>query len=585
MNNILKVLQIVNNNKKILLLTTLFIFSSIIDLIGLGLLIPYVNLILNPINIYNKFPFLENLSFFSENIILNLSILILLIFCSKFIFSLLINYLIYQNSQKLIHKLRMQLMNSFQQIDYFTYLKKNSSYYIECLTTWSHKFGNNILVSLLKILNESFNFLVIIIFLSLYNFKLLVLILSFLLVLVFLYSYFFRNILQKYGKIVNVTNEKITQLINESFIGFKDIRIYKKENLFFNWIKKNSLYSIRNTIKALMITNSNRYFFELLAVIFFVSLVILSFFNNSLIKLEISGILIFGYGLLRLMPISNSLLGSYLRIKQDSYVIEKVFNEIKASKKNKLKKNKLKKNNYLKNEENFQKFENILLKNVNYKYNKKNSVTLSNINFNIKKGEKVAIVGKSGAGKTTLLNIILGLLEPQNGQIKYNGKEVNNMLSIMNKISGYVPQEVFILDESIEKNITLDDNITKNDRKNILRILKKVNLYELFKNKDRSVRSKLGQSGIRISGGQRQRLALARALYNKKELIIFDEATSSLDIQTEKEIYNELSRLNNQEYTFIVITHRKENLKFFNKIIYLNRGKIEKIEKIEKGSI
>ena len=114
MNNILKVLQIVNNNKKILLLTTLFIFSSIIDLIGLGLLIPYVNLILNPINIYNKFPFLENLSFFSENIILNLSILILLIFCSKFIFSLLINYLIYQNSQKLIHKLRMQLMNSFQ---------------------------------------------------------------------------------------------------------------------------------------------------------------------------------------------------------------------------------------------------------------------------------------------------------------------------------------------------------------------------------------------------------------------------------------------------------------------------------------
>lgn len=574
MNNISKVLYIVNNNKKIFLLTFLFIFSSIIDLIGLGLLIPYVNLILNPDDIYNKFAFLVNFDLFNENIILSLSILILLVFCLKFIFSVLINYLIYKNSQWLIHKLRMQLMSSFQQIDYHAYLKKNSSYYIECLTTWTHKFGNSILVSFLRILNESFNFLVIIIFLSIYNFKLLVLILSFLLGLVFLYSFFFRNILQKYGRIVNITNEKITQLINESFIGFKDIRIYKKENLFFNWIKKNSLYSIKNTIKALMITNSNRYFFELLAVIFFVSLVILSVLDNSSIKLEISGILIFGYGLLRLMPISNLLLGSYLKIKQDSYVIEKVFGELETTRKNKIKKI-----GDPENQENFKEFNSIVFKNVNYKYNKKNSVTLSNINFKIKKGERVAIVGKSGAGKTTLLNIILGLLEPQNGQIKYNGKQVNKMLNIMNKITGYVPQEVFILNDSIEKNITLNEKISKNESKNIIKILKQVNLYDLFKNKGRSLKSKLGQSGIKFSGGQRQRLALARAFYQKKEIIIFDEATSSLDSETERDIYKELSKFNRNYYTFLVITHKKENLKFFDKIINLKRGKIEKIER------
>lgn len=572
MSNIFKLLYIVNSNKKIFFLTILFIFSSLIDLIGLGLLIPYVNLIFDPTDVFIKFTFLENFKIISDNVIISLSILILLVFIFKFIISLLINYLIYKNSQWIIHKLRLKLMKSFQQIEYFLYLQKNSSYYIECLTTWTQKFGNNILVSFLKILNEGFNFLVIIFFLSFYNFNLLFLVLVVLLSIVLLYYYFFRDILRNYGKIVNVTNEKITQLINESFIGFKDIRIYKKENLFFNWIKKNSLDSILNTIKALMITNSNRYFFELFAVIFFVSLVILTVFENSPIKLEISGILIFGYGLLRLMPITNMLLGSYLRIKQEQYVIEKIFKEVKRSRNNKIKKN-----SDIDYSKNFEEFKNITLKKIGYKYNNRNKIILKDINFSIKKGEKIAIVGKSGAGKTTLLNIILGLLEPQRGQIMYNGRPQNNMLKVMNKVTGYVPQEVFILDDSIVKNITLNDKVSVKENKNIIRILKQVNLIDLFKNTDRSLKSKLGQSGIRISGGQRQRLALARAFFHKKEIIIFDEATSSLDIQTEKEIYKELSRFDNKKFTFLVITHRKENLKFFDKIINLNRGKIEKI--------
>ena len=114
---------------------------------------------------------------------------------------------------------------------------------------------------------------------------------------------------------------------------------------------------------------------------------------------------------------------------------------------------------------------------------------------------------------------------------------------------------------------------------NIIKILKQVNLYDLFKNKGRSLKSKLGQSGIKFSGGQRQRLALARAFYQKKEIIIFDEATSSLDSETERDIYKELSKFNRNYYTFLVITHKKENLKFFDKIINLKRGKIEKIER------
>ena len=572
--NISKILYIVNNNKIIAFLTVLFISSSIIDLIGLGLLIPYVNLILNPEKVNSEYFLSEYLIFLGDNLIFNLSLLIILVFFLKFISAIFINYLIYRNSQWLIHSLRLELLNSFYQTSYYSYLKKNSSYYIECLTTWTQKFGNNILVSFLRILNEGFNFLVIVIFLSFNNIKLLIVILCFLLVIIFLYTYFFKNILQRYGKIVNVTNEKITQLINEAFVGFKDIRIYKKENLFFNWIKKNSLYSIKNTIKTLLITNSNRYFFEFLAVIFFVSLVLLSIFKNSPIQLEISGILIFGYGLLRLMPISNLLLGSYLKIRQDGYVIDKVYKELAGSREKQVKK-KYQSKNSIKIKE----FKDISFENITYKYNKTNKPTLNNLNLKIKKGERVAIVGQSGAGKTTLLNIILGLLEPNTGKIKINGTEINNMLEVMNKITGYVPQEVFILDESIEKNITLNEKISHNDRRKIVKILKQVNLYEIFKNNQRSLKNKIGQSGIRISGGQRQRLALARALYQRKEIIIFDEATSSLDLETERDIYKELSKFKRDDYTFLVITHKKENLKFFDKIINLKRGKIEKIKK------
>ena len=224
------------------LFNNFFITSSIIDLIGLGLLIPYVNLILNPDKMNSDYFLSEYLVFLGENLIINLSLLIVAVIFLKFISAIFINYLIYRNSQWLIHKLRLQLLNSFYQTNYYLYLKKNSSYYIECLTTWTHKFGNNVLVSLLRILNEGFNFFVIIIFLSFNNFKLLFLILFFLFLIVFLYSYFFRNALKRYGRIVNVTNEKITQLINEAFVGFKDIRIY--QNLFLSGLK-NSLYSIK----------------------------------------------------------------------------------------------------------------------------------------------------------------------------------------------------------------------------------------------------------------------------------------------------------------------------------------------------
>ena len=274
------------------------------------------------------------------------------------------------------------------------------------------------------------------------------------------------------------------------------------------------------------------------------------------------------------MPISNLLLGSYLKIRQDGYVIDKVYKELAGSREKQVKK-KYQSKNSIKIKE----FKDISFENITYKYNKTNKPTLNNLNLKIKKGERVAIVGQSGAGKTTLLNIILGLLEPNTGKIKINGTEINNMLEVMNKITGYVPQEVFILDESIEKNITLNEKISHNDRRKIVKILKQVNLYEIFKNNQRSLKNKIGQSGIRISGGQRQRLALARALYQRKEIIIFDEATSSLDLETERDIYKELSKFKRDDYTFLVITHKKENLKFFDKIINLKRGKIEKIKK------
>jgi len=216
-------------------------------------------------------------------------------------------------------------------------------------------------------------------------------------------------------------------------------------------------------------------------------------------------------------------------------------------------------------------FQEIKFKDVDFSYNKTHKV-LNKINFSIKKGDKVAIMGPSGTGKTTLLRLICGLLNPSSGKVLINNKEINRNLNNKYTINwmrsiGYVPQKINLTGKTLRENITFKNS--KNNQK-IIKIedVIKITLLDDLVKRCNGLDGDIFQNSFSLSGGENQRLAIARALYHNPELLIMDEPTSSLDIKTQKQLFDNLQRLT--DLTCIVITHRVETKYFFDKILEIN---------------
>ena len=218
---------------------------------------------------------------------------------------------------------------------------------------------------------------------------------------------------------------------------------------------------------------------------------------------------------------------------------------------------------------------NITLKNIDFKYPESKNFVFKDLNLNIQKNKSIGIFGESGSGKSTLIEIILGFLKPIRGSIEIDNSNVMENLSDFNSIIGYVPQKIFIYDDSLKKNITFEEDLNPEQQKKFDHALKITNLQSLNKNLENSQNNKLGELGSKLSGGEKQRIAIARALYRNSQILIFDEVTKSLDIENKEKI-NEIIQNLLAKKTIIHISHFKEELKNFDEIYQIQDGKIIK---------
>ena len=217
-----------------------------------------------------------------------------------------------------------------------------------------------------------------------------------------------------------------------------------------------------------------------------------------------------------------------------------------------------------------------------WKYPESKKATLQGINLEIKKGESVAFIGESGAGKTTLADIILGLYIPQEGTVTVDGVSIYDIPQDWSRIVGYVPQSVYLLDDTIRNNILFGEK--QMDDKKIWDALKQAQLYDFVKTLPDGLNTIVGERGIKFSGGQRQRIAIARALYYNPDILVLDEATSALDNETEEALMESIEALQGLK-TLIIIAHRLSTIRNCDKIYEVKDGKIElrNKEEILKG--
>jgi len=227
--------------------------------------------------------------------------------------------------------------------------------------------------------------------------------------------------------------------------------------------------------------------------------------------------------------------------------------------------------NKIKNETNLN--DKIELKNVSFKFDGSDDFILKNINFEIKKNEIIGIAGKSGSGKTTLTNILMNLIDPTNGEINIDGKNIfNENLSYKGSL-GFVSQNFFHTDDTILNNITL--NAEKISINKLKFAIKNSLLLDPLLRKELRLKSKLGNSALKISGGQLQRINLARALYRKPKILILDEPTSALDMKTQEEFTNIIKNLKS-EMTIIIVSHSENLLTHCDKVYYLSNGNLSR---------
>jgi len=215
----------------------------------------------------------------------------------------------------------------------------------------------------------------------------------------------------------------------------------------------------------------------------------------------------------------------------------------------------------------------IVLDAVTYTYPSAAQPAIADISLTIRRGESVGIIGQTGAGKSTLVDVILGLLPPTHGRVTVDGIDLSRTSAPWKRRVGYVPQSIYLVDDTLQRNIALGIPDADIDAERIAAALAAAQLDQFVASLPEGLRTRVGERGIRLSGGERQRIAIARALYHDPDLLIFDEATASLDVQTEADITRTITALHDVK-TVIVIAHRLSSVKMCDRLVWLSNGRV-----------
>jgi len=272
-----------------------------------------------------------------------------------------------------------------------------------------------------------------------------------------------------------------------------------------------------------------------------------------------------------LLPGISLIASSQSRISLGQYAVSQIVDDINNLKNNEV--HKLNQTNTITNEFNHLKF-----KNVDFSYQNTGIHVLKNINFELKKNDCIGIMGRSGEGKTTFVDIMLGLLKPQNGEIIINDKLIDSFGSNFVGNIAYVPQEPIILDEKISTNITLETDEKEINHEKLQYAISQANFNQVVEKFPKKMETKIGDNGVRLSGGQNKRLALSRAFYHGKKIIVIDEATSALDFKTESLIAEEIRSIKGKT-TIVIISHSENILKYCDNIYTIKNQSIELLKK------
>tara|TARA_B100000886_G_scaffold340037_1_gene307596 strand:- start:8244 stop:9974 length:1731 start_codon:yes stop_codon:yes gene_type:complete len=514
--------------------------------------------------------YLNNLSY--EKLILYLLLFVSFIFILKNLFIIYLQWW----KHGFIYRIQFKLQRKFLEIYllqlYLDTLKKNTGIKIRNITSETSRFAKYF-IAIMTIVIESMVVFAVTLVLFYLNPKVAIAILSLISFLTLGFYIIAKIKTVKWSKLRLIHTGLAMKVLLESLSAIKELKIFNKEKLFldeYSFQEKKALHLAR---LFSTFNDSPRVLIEAFMVVTLcISVIFMT--NIGIEKKEILATLgIFAIAGFRLFPSTTRIIKSFNELKSNLPSIDLIIKELKLE--NKIQVNLNNENKIL------DLFNYIEFKNVNFKYPGKEQNVIENLNLKIENGSKIALLGESGSGKSTFSNLIIGFLKPDEGQVKIDGVDVFENFNQTKNLFSYVSQETFLLDESITYNVTFKKNLNETEKKKLIEIIDVVNLKDFINKLDYGFETIVGEKGVKISGGQKQRLTIARALFLNKKILILDEPTNELDEENEFEIIEKIfSKF--KKNTIFLITHNKQLLKYCEKTLHFKNGKAELISANEK---
>ncbi|MBA3662144.1 MAG: ABC transporter ATP-binding protein [Gammaproteobacteria bacterium] len=558
-----------NDHKNFLKFLGLLFCGGLLSLLGIGVIIPFINILIDP-NYLSNTAFIKAVNLGHKEILGLTIIFLILSFWLKNITAFLVLKKQVSFLGGLVAKIQKKLFHSYLHFPYSYHIKCSSPELINNINVEIFILSNTI-AQFGTLLNEGVTSCIIILALLIINpvFSLIVV------AAIFITAFFFikkiRHKINYFGNIRSQSHIQLTQSVIQGLGGIKETKIYQKEYFFIAKVSNYADNIAEADGFASVFQQCPRFLVESILVSVVLSLMLLFIYTGYTSSQMLVLISIFGIAAIQLLPSVNRLLQSLAHIKYGYPSLNKIYLELN-------KYELFKQSSPMLALENPLQFPVILskaihLKNISFSYEDK--VILKNINLTIPKNKKIALIGTSGAGKTTLLNIVLGILSPSSGQLYVDETEITaTNLPMWFKHFGYIPEMIYIYETTIRENIAFGVDPSHIDEEKVWHCLEMASLSTFVKEKCKAgLNTSLGENGINLSGGQRQRIGIARALYHDPSILVMDEATASLDHQTELAITQALDKAS-QGRTIITIAHRLSTIKDYDMIHLIEKGEI-----------
>lgn len=574
-----KIRMIFNRKQKVKFLLLFFIlfFGSLLEFMGVSLILPFVELVMDPeqdnafLNALREIFHVET----GRELLFVTGLLLIGVYILKNVYLLAMKYVqlrfVFNNRLELSGR----LMRSYMKKPYTFHLEKNSSEILRSVTS-----DVNNLYDLIQDGIDLLSNLLVILLLAVFLFWTDPVITLVVVGLLGFCSFFYFGLMKKrtvgYGKQNQIYNGRMIQAVNQAMGGIKEIKILAREDYFVRAYEENGRYFASSLKRSKLFQVMPRYLLETVCVCGILAMVLLKLYLGAEVQELVPQLSVFAVAAFRLLPSVNQvnhLMSNMLFLKPS---IDQIYEDLQAAGVEK---------NQKEPTEDYERLPDadvIRLSHVSFSYPGSAEPVLSDVSLELPLSLSIGFVGSSGAGKTTFMDLLLGLLKPDTGSVRYGECDVRDYPEAWGRKLGYIPQSIYLADDTIRRNVAFGIPDSRISDEQVRKALAEAQLLEYVEGLSKGLDTLVGESGVRLSGGQRQRIGIARALYQEPEILVLDEATSALDSETEQAVMEAVEHLRGK-CTLLMIAHRTSTLRSCDRIYRVENGKVEPVTRTDSG--